>query len=78
MWNVANKMSKEWCNAVQDLPLPTFEGQMNLMKIMISGARNGEVVVFGNFTLYFIQGKYQCIFFYHLFLKRSLPSFKII
>ncbi len=52
MWNIANKLSKEWCNAVQDLPLPTFEGQINLMKNMISGARRGEVVVFGN--LHFI------------------------
>ncbi len=37
------------------LPLPTFEGQMNLMKIMISGAINGEVVVFGNFQLFFYK-----------------------
>ncbi|XP_046458973.1 uncharacterized protein LOC124205568 [Daphnia pulex] len=46
MWNAANKLSKEWCNAVQDLPLPAFQGQMNLMNKMLSGAKNCHVVSF--------------------------------
>ena len=47
MWNAANKLSKEWCNAFQDLPLPVFEGQLNLMNQMISGAKNGHVILYG-------------------------------
>lgn len=48
MWNIGNQLAKQWCDAIQNLSLPAFNGQINLLKRMIEGAKKNEVVVFGN------------------------------
>lgn len=72
MWNAANKLSKEWCNAVQDLPLPAFQGQMNLMNKMPSGAKNCHVVSFGTcFSHPYHHFVVNFMFFFFLFQDMS-------
>jgi hypothetical protein len=65
MWNIGNQLAKQWCDAIPNLSLPAFNGQINLLKRMIEGAKKNEIVVFGNLFLNFILSKnlrYQFFF----------------
>lgn len=48
----ANVLARSWCNALQDLPIPAFEGKMQAMKRLIYCAKTNTLINFSIYWLY--------------------------
>jgi hypothetical protein len=46
LWVEANELAKEWANTLTNLPIPTFQGQLNAMKHLIECAKNNTTINF--------------------------------